>query len=56
MESLGRCRESLQEDSQLRALEDDSWCREEFGNPEEEERSPLEAATKQRSAECDWDH
>jgi hypothetical protein len=33
-----------------------SWGRGQFGNPEEEERPPLEAATKQRSEDRDWEH
>jgi hypothetical protein len=30
--------------------------RRQFGNPEEGERPPLEAATKQRNADCDREH
>jgi hypothetical protein len=33
---------------ELLLLEADSWGRGQFGNPEEGERQPLEAATKQR--------
>jgi hypothetical protein len=42
--------------SQLRAAETGSWGRGQFGNPEEGERPPLEAATKHRSEDRDWEH
>jgi hypothetical protein len=32
------------------------WGQGQFGNPEEEVRPPLEAATKQRSKDRDWEH
>jgi hypothetical protein len=43
-------------DSQLRAAEIGNWGRGQFGNQEEGERPPLQAATKQRSEDCDWEH
>jgi hypothetical protein len=33
-----------------------SGGRGQFGNPEEAERTPLEAATKQRLVKTDWEH
>jgi hypothetical protein len=33
-----------------------SWGLGQFGNPEEGKRPPLEAATKQHSVDCDWEH
>jgi hypothetical protein len=51
-------RESERESAgtQLRVAEAGSWGREQFGNPDEGERPPLEAATKQRSEVRDWEH
>jgi hypothetical protein len=45
-------RESLQAVS----WEAGTWGRGQIGNPGEGERPPLEAATKQRSEESDWEH
>jgi hypothetical protein len=42
--------------SQLRFAEACIWGPGQFGNPEEGERPPLEAVTKQRSEDCDWEH
>jgi hypothetical protein len=33
-----------------------SWGREHFGSPVEAERPPLEAATKQRNEDRNWEH
>jgi hypothetical protein len=33
-----------------------SWDQEQFYNAEEEEHPPLEAATKQRNVDCEWEH
>jgi hypothetical protein len=43
---------------ELLLLEAGSWGRGPFGNPQEVERSPLEAATKQRLVKTvtDWEH
>jgi hypothetical protein len=40
----------------LRVAEAGSWGRGQFGNPEEGERPPLEAATKQHSKDRDWEY
>jgi hypothetical protein len=55
VESLEESRERLQTHSQLR-VRSGSWDRGQFGNPEEEERPSLEAATKRRSGGRDWEH
>jgi hypothetical protein len=49
-------RECLQADGQLRVAESGSWARGQLGNPQEGERPTLEAATKQRSEDRDWEH
>jgi hypothetical protein len=41
---------------QLKVAEAGSWGRRQFGNPEKGKRPPLEAATKQRSEDRDWEH
>jgi hypothetical protein len=49
-------RESLGFSCELLLLEAGSWGREQFGNPEEGARPPLEAATKQRQWRRDFEH
>jgi hypothetical protein len=54
--SESRERESLQSVSQLRAADTGSWGWKQFGNQEGGEHLPQEAATKQHSEDCDWEH
>jgi hypothetical protein len=49
-------REGLQAVNQLRVAETCSWGRGQFGDPEEGECLPLEAATKQYSEDHDWEY
>jgi hypothetical protein len=55
-----RSREGPQADRQMKVTvenrEAGSWSRGQLGNPEGKERQPLEAATKQRNEDRDWEH
>jgi hypothetical protein len=53
-QSVERERESAI--SQFRDAEAGNWGRGQFGNPEEEERPPWEATTKQRIEKRNWEH